>query len=131
MDSLPERAYLSVLNDRFGFRFRKTEDGIALMRFDSPLRFARETSNGRYIRSIQRLEDKSISGLPDESPFEVPWLKVLPTNKQEKSIELSLVLTAEGSCLFFEIMDFHTLRDLRGLVPEIIYRFGLRIPYCR
>jgi hypothetical protein len=125
------RAYLSVLNDRFGFSFRKTEDGIALRRFDSPVRFARETSNGRYIRSIQRLEDKSISGLPDESPFEVPWLKVRPAKKQEKSSELSLVLTAEGSCLFFEIMDFQSLRDFRGLVPEIIYRFGLRVPSCR
>jgi hypothetical protein len=122
------RAYLSVLNDRFGFSFRKTEGGIALRRFDSPLRFARETSNGRYIRSIQRLEGKSISGLPDESPFDVPWLKVRPAKKQEKSSELSLVLTAEGSCLFFEIMDFQSLRDFRGLVPEIIYRFGLRTP---
>jgi hypothetical protein len=124
------RAYLSVLNDRFGFSFRKTEDGIALRRFDSPLRFARETSNGRYIRAIQRLEEKSISGLPDESPFEVPWLKVRPAKKQKNSGELSLVLTAEGSSLFFEIMDFKALRDFRGLVPEIIYRFGLRTPSC-
>ncbi|MBT3568346.1 MAG: hypothetical protein HN494_05820 [Opitutae bacterium] len=122
------RAYLSVLNDRFGFSFRKTEDGIALRRFDSPLRFARETSNGRYIRSIQRLQEKSISGLPDESPFEVPWLKVRPVKKQKNSNELSLVLTTEGSSLFFEIMDFQALRDFRGLVPEIIYRFGLRTP---
>ena len=73
---------------------------------------------------------KKLSKDVDESPFEVPWLKVRPAKKQKNPNELSLVLTAEGSSLFFEIMDFQALRDFRGLVPEIIYRFGLRTPSC-
>ena len=118
-------AYLSVLNDRFDLGFRKASEGIELKCFDSTRAFAKETRNSRYLRVLGRCNSQAVRACLEEPPFDVPWLRLRHTENPSKERSISLILTPEGTEIFFEIMDFQNLCDFQGLVPEIIYRFGL------
>ena len=119
-------AYVAVLNDRFGLDFRKVDDGIEIRRFDSPLGFACETGNGRFIRLLRQHDEGILRAWREESPFDVQWLRLRPSGIEEQDQSISLVLSPEGAELFFEIMNFHNLSGYQGFVREIAYRFGLR-----
>ncbi len=121
-------AYLSVLNYRFGLDVRKTSNGIELRRYNSPRAFARETCNQTLLQLSSQPDPDMRGKWLEEPPFEVPWLKLQTTKAMAGDRSVSLVLTSEGAVIFFEIMDFENTFDFTGIVPEIIYRFGLRRP---
>ena len=124
-------AYLSVLNHRFGLGFRKTADGIELQRYETPRAFARQTLSRSYLNLPNPSDAETLGAWIDEPPFEVPWLRLQAIENQSKGTGLSLLLTTEGVELFFDIMDFENVRNFTGIVPEIIYRFGLRTPSAK
>ena len=143
------RAYVSVLNNRFGLGFRKVEDGIEIGRFDSLLGFAKETLDPHFERFVRRHNNDLLQTWSEKSPFGVNWLKFRTSEIEEQDQSISLILTAEGALIFFEEMlkkpklstkrtaltvftygsETDPNRDLsgcRGFAYEIAYRFGLR-----
>jgi hypothetical protein len=119
-------AYVSILNHRFGLGFRKTADGIELQRYETPRAFARQTLSRSYLNLPNPSDAETLAAWIDEPPFEVPWLRLKPIENRSEGTGLALLLTTEGAELFFDIMDFENVRNFTGIVPEIIYRFGLR-----
>ena len=119
-------AYMAVIKHRFSMDFRRIAEGIELKQFDSLSSFAEETCNGSYQRVLEQCDPASRRELLGKPPFEVPWLRLCPTESKQDTRGISLVLTSDGADIFFDIIDFQNIENLQSIVLEINYRFGLR-----
>ena len=78
------------------------------------------------LKILRKWDANALREWLDTPPFEVPWLKLRSTENKDLESGVSLILTPEGTEVFFQIIDFQNIDDFQGIVPEISYRFGLR-----
>jgi len=115
------RAFIKVVNARFGMQIKFLGDRLILESYSSLADFAERTGIGSMPRKIAALENYLIPEAQIDL-FGIEWLHLMVQDDLESP--LVLVLKKKVSRHFFETLNLDQQEPLHGLLREIIYRFG-------